>query len=123
MDKRLKLTAKQKELVKEMEKAFAKEEIGIVFDMTFGEFRLFNAAECLGYDYSDEYRQDDEEYVEEPYGDFDEETEEGHMWYSPKEDDLEILQISVTLADYESWFAVQLKENEDSNAFSVKRRL
>ena len=123
MDKRLKLSAKQKELVKDLEKAFAalaKEHVGIIFDMDSLDFRLFNDAESLYFDMSDHYSKYEEEYFDEPYGDYLEETKEGCLWYSPKSKDLECLKTlskSVVLADYDSWFAVELKKNKDTDAF------
>jgi len=66
MDRRLKLTAKQKELVKDLEKAFealAKEHVGIIFDDELFHLRLFNDAETHFYDISDHYSEYEEEYL------------------------------------------------------------
>jgi hypothetical protein len=126
MDRRLKLTAKQKELVKEVEKAFAaleKEHVGIIFDVDSREFRLYNSAEILDYDNSEEYSQLEDEYYEEPYGDYLTETEDGCLWYSPKLFDLESLSANIMMTDYESWFAVELKENEDSDVFFRSKKI
>ena len=126
MDRRLKLTAKQKELAKEVEKAFAaleKEHVGIIFDVDSSEFRLYNSAEILDYDKSDEYSQLKDEYYEEPYGDYLTETEDGCLWYSPKLFDLELMSANIVMTDHESWFAVELKENEDSDTFFRSKKI
>ena len=123
MDRRLILTAKQKELVKDLEKAFAalaKEHVGIVFDEESFLLRLFNDTETHFYDMSDHYSEYEEEYFDEPCGDDYEETTEGCLWYSPKKEDLEcldLLSMGVIVNDFCSWFAVELKKNKDSDAF------
>lgn len=126
MDRRLKLTAKQKELVKDLEKAFAaleKEHVGILFDMDYGVIRLYNESESLSFDTSYEYSQDEDEYFEEAYGDYLEETEEGCVWYSPKAEELHTLPNSFILSNFENWFAVELKKNKDSDAFFCGKKI
>lgn len=129
MDRRLKLTAKQKELVKDLEKAFAalaKEHVGIIFDDELFHLRLFNDAETHFYDISDQYSMYEEEYFDEPLGEDAEETKEGCLWYSPKKKDLEcldLLSMGVVVNDYCSWFAVELKKNKDSDAFFCGKKI
>ena len=126
MDSRLKLTPKQKDLVKNLEKAFAaleKEHVGILFDMDYGVIRLYNESESLSFDTSYEYSQDEDEYFEEAYGNYLEETEEGCVWYSPKAENLHTLSNSLILTNFENWFAVKLKENEDSDAFFRAKKI
>ena len=129
MDRRLKLTAKQKELVKDLEKAFealAKEHVGIIFDDELFHLRLFNDAETHFYDISDHYSEYEEEYFDEPYGEEAEDTKEGCLWYSPKKKDLEcldLLSMGVVVNDFGCWFAVELKKNEDSDTFFRSKKI
>lgn len=126
MDRRLKLTDKQKELVKKLKEDFAALEeahVSIFYDFHYGDFCLFNNSESLSFDMSDEYGMYEEEYFEEPKSDYFEDTEEGCIWYSPKDDDLEKLESIVIPTDYFHWFAVELKENEDSEAYFRSKRV
>lgn len=108
MDKRLKLTPKQKKLVKRLQETFEemkKEQIGVVVDTREFCYRFFNKADIIeavplgdtdyhGFHF-DSYFDNDEGLG--PNGDdlsallFDVEKTPDHIWYAPDYDDLEEL--------------------------------
>lgn len=129
MDKRLKLTPKQKKLVKRLQGLFEemkKEQIGVVLDIPEYCYRFYNKADILeavplGGDFNeyDTYFDDDEGLG--PNGEdlsellFDAEKSPDQIWYAPSYDNLENIDLGcdfVTDWNYER-FAVLLEKNDE----------
>ena len=126
MDKRLKLTDKQQSLVKQLEKLFndlKKEKVGIVLRqddcLSLG---FYNESEVLTTIWDDNcYFYDEDQF--ENYKDecSDEEAEEGQIWYTPGIRDFTPLPINVVNACTDSWFAVLLEKNEDTDKYIIEK--
>lgn len=132
MDKRLKLTPKQKKLVKRLQETFEemeKEQIGVVLDTREFCYRFFNKADIIeavplgdtdyrGFHF-DSYFDNDEGLG--PNGDdlsallFDVEKTPDNIWYAPAYDDLEDISLGCDfVTDWnDERFAVLLEKNAE----------
>jgi len=120
MDTRLHLTPRQQELVKNLVKAIdalQREHVGMMLDPIDTDFLLFNATDVLGYAEGFEYSFMDDGYAREPHGWHEGISDEGCVWHTPKRNDLVRIPLGLTMYSDNAWFAVQLRENEESDTY------